>query len=202
MKRIVAISLFLCLLSSSAWADGVLNAFVSKASKSYLVFDYKYELKGSFSMAGSGRGEICGGAYHLSGNDIEIWCDGSTRWTVDTYAKEVIVESVSVSEEITANPAIFMTDVSKFFDTISSGGVRYNNADCHKVVLRPKTNSTIAELSLFFVSSVLKYAQLKLTDGNLNEFEISNLKFSDTLKTFTFNVKTLDDSWVVTDFRN
>ena len=80
----------------------------------------------------SGRLTAQGNCYHLTGNGLDIWCDGTTRWSLDPEAKEVYIESsegirevlsyrnsiseISVSDvKITASPeeASFFFDVSK-----------------------------------------------------------------------------------------
>lgn len=41
----------------------------------------------------SGTLLIQGECYHARGNGMEIYCDGTTRWTVDPESKEVYVET-------------------------------------------------------------------------------------------------------------
>ena len=48
----------------------------------------------------SGTLLIQGECYRARGNGMEIYCDGTTRWTVDPEAKEVYVETSGGLEEL------------------------------------------------------------------------------------------------------
>lgn len=43
-----------------------------------------------------------GNCYHLTGNGMDIWCDGSTRWSMDVEAKELYIETSNGVEEVLA----------------------------------------------------------------------------------------------------
>lgn len=43
-----------------------------------------------------------GNCYHLRANGMDIWCDGSTRWSMDTEAKELYVETSNGVGEVLA----------------------------------------------------------------------------------------------------
>jgi len=50
----------------------------------------------------SGTLSAQGNSYHLTGNGMEIWCDGATRWSVDSEAREVYIESSNGIEDVLA----------------------------------------------------------------------------------------------------
>lgn len=200
MKRLLAISISLFVFCSLAWADGVLDAFSSKAASSHVTFDFTYELKADMTMKISGEGEVYGNSFHITTQDMEIWCDGSKRWLVDPVAKEVIIESVSSSEDVYAmNPALFITNASKSFNLQSSGNAQFKNKTYHRVVLAPKSNSTIDTIKLYFSADKLQWAQVESSDGSVNEFELRNIKFNTDGKVLKFDTSSLDDSWIITD---
>lgn len=200
MKRLLAISISIFAFCSIAWADGVLDAFSTKAASSYVTFDFSYELKADIAMNLSGKGEVFGNSFHIITQDLEIWCDGSKRWIVDPIAKEVIVESISSSEDVYAmNPALFITNASKSFNLQSSGNTQFKNKSYHRVVLVPKSDSTIETIKLYFNASELQWAQVESSDGSINEFELKNIKFDTDGKLLKFDTSSLDDSWIVTD---
>lgn len=45
---------------------------------------------------------VQGTCYQAKGNGMEIYCDGTTRWTVDPAAKEVYIEPAEGLEELMA----------------------------------------------------------------------------------------------------
>ena len=48
----------------------------------------------------SGALLIQGDCYQAKGNGMEIYCDGTTRWTVDPESKEVYIETAESIEEL------------------------------------------------------------------------------------------------------
>ena len=50
----------------------------------------------------SGTLLIQGGCYQAKGNGMEIYCDGTTRWSVDPESKEVYIETAEGIEELAA----------------------------------------------------------------------------------------------------
>lgn len=202
MKRSIILASMLALLAAvPAKADKVLDAFSAKASASCVDFSYTFAVKGDIPLSGNGTGTVKGGSFHVSGNGIDIWCDGRNRWTVDKDAREVIVESVDGAEDSYAvNPALFITDLSASFKEVAAGSDVFRGKTYHCVKLAPMVSGSITGLKLFFSGNDLKAAVVTLKDGMVTEFELSGVTFSDTKKAFTFDVKALDSTWVVTDF--
>ena len=195
---IAATSLLLCALPAKA--DRVLDAFSAKAASSTVEFNYSFAVKSeSIPFTGDGKASVCGEGFHVKGNGLDIWCDGKNRWTVDTDAKEVIVEKVSGADDsYSVNPALFITNVSAFKE-LSSGDAAFRGKTYHCVALSPKVQSSISEVKLFFTGNDLKSASVKLKDGTVTEFVISGLVFSDKRSSYTFDQKSLGSSWIVTD---
>ena len=73
-------------------------------------FNYVINSAGKTAVNAEGTALIDGDCYHITGNGLDIWCDGTTKWTVDSEAKEVYVEGAD-SREFLANPALFLDKV-------------------------------------------------------------------------------------------
>lgn len=102
MKRpaLIAVGLLLCTL---AWGQRGLDDVIALLQSGQTVScSYSYTLRGDVQVKGSGTAVICGAAYHISENGLDTWCDGSTVWTVDSEAREVIISEGGNS--ILANP--------------------------------------------------------------------------------------------------
>ena len=52
-----------------------------------------------------GKVLIDGECYHIWGNQLEIICDGVTKWSVDQAAKEVYIEKSDGTREFLVNPS-------------------------------------------------------------------------------------------------
>lgn len=191
-----------------------LGSFIDKVSSSLVTFDYSFTMqttKSKTKMTGSGIVKVQGNAFFMEGNGMEVWCDGSTRWTIDRFAEEALVESVSESyDSYATNPALMITAVDDAFNEVSFGTSKFQGKAVDASVLSPvhkgKYSMDIAELKLFFKSgtSDLVGAEVKLNDGSVSEFSITGMTFSaqaEKKESFRFDEKTLDDSYVITDLR-
>lgn len=191
-----------------------LGSFIDKVSSSLVTFDYSFTMqttKSKTKMTGSGNVKVQGNAFFMEGNGMEVWCDGSTRWTIDRFAEEALVESVSESyDSYATNPALMITAVDDAFNEVSFGTSKFQGKAVDASVLSPvhkgKYSMDIAELKLFFKSgtSDLVGAEVKLNDGSVSEFSITGMTFSaqaEKKESFRFDEKTLDDSYVITDLR-
>ena len=191
-----------------------LGAFIDKVSSSLVTFDYSFSMQSSKSktkMTGEGKVKVQGSAFYMEGNGMEVWCDGSTRWTVDRFSEEALVESVSDSyDSYATNPALMVTAVNEAFNEVSFGTSTFQGRTVDASVLSPvrkgKYSMDISGLKLFFKSgtSELVGAEVTLNDGSVSEFKISGMEYSksrETKESFRFDEKTLGDSYVVTDLR-
>lgn len=191
-----------------------LGSFIDKVSSSLVTFDYSFTMqttKSKTKMTGSGNVKVQGNAFFMEGNGMEVWCDGSTRWTIDRFAEEALVESVSESyDSYATNPALMITAVDDAFNEVSFGTSKFQGKAVDASVLSPvhkgKYSMDIAELKLYFKSgtSDLVGAEVKLNDGSVSEFSITGMTFSaqaEKKESFRFDEKTLDDSYVITDLR-
>ena len=210
---IIAVAILACGLPSMAKSKTLSN-FIEKVSSSLVSFDYSFSMKAANSkakMTGSGNVKVQGQSFVMVGNGLEIWCDGSTRWTVDRLAEEALVESVDDSADSYAtNPALMITSVDDAFKEIEFGTSKFQDKVVDASVLSPlnkgKYSMDIAQLKLFFKSgtSVLVGAEVKLNDGSVSEIVVSKLEFTDSQDekgSFRFDEKTLTDSYIVTDLR-
>ncbi len=205
------------LLAASVCTDAkskILERFIDKVSSSLVSFDYSFSLQSSKSkakMTGEGNVKIQGNSFMLEGNGLEVWCDGSTRWTVDRMSEEALVEYVDDSADSYAtNPALMISAVDSAFTEVSSGASKFQGKMADESVLSPKVKGKysmdISQLKLFFKTGTAELigAEVKLNDGSVSEFVIKNLSYSDKTEkkeSFRFDEKTLDNSYVITDLR-
>ena len=215
MKKTVLITIAAALLFglTAGAKSKTLESFISKVSSSLVSFDYSFSMqsvKSKTKMTGSGSVKVLGNAFRMEGDGMEVWCDGSTRWTVDRLSEEALVESVDDSyDSYATNPALMITAVDEAFNEDSFGATKFQGKVVDASVLTPvrkgKYSMDIAQLKLFFKSgtSELVGAEVKLNDGSVSEFTLSGMEYSEIneKESFRFDEKTLGDSYVVTDLR-
>lgn len=91
MKHILAFTTALMVLAIGAKAQDrqSASALVEALLDNCISLDYSWS---SGKVTGNGKVTIQDNCFHATGNGLETFCDGRTRWTVDTEAREVCIE--------------------------------------------------------------------------------------------------------------
>ena len=175
MKRIVT-GLMATLLSLGAYAQGSIP-ILDRVPEHRVQFHYTYSLsQGGKPMTQVTDGDVVveDNAYLLSGLGLEVRSDGETRWTLDRAAEELLIEKVE-KEDLFTNPALFINSYKGYMDKIRVNGATSNSLDV-TLVLDEETSA---------------------------RFVLKNIVFEDKQgkSDFTLDVKSLSDSYVITDLR-
>ena len=175
MKRIL-IGLSALFLSLAASAQGSIP-LLDKVPEHRVKFHYTYSLsQGGKPMTKITEGEVTveDNAYLLSGLGLEVRSDGVTRWSMDREAEEVLIETVA-KDDILTNPALFISSYKSHMDKIKVNGSSSNSLDV-TLVLDEDTSARFVLKDIVFLDKQGK---------------------SD----FTLDVKSLSDSFIITDLR-
>ena len=175
MKRIVT-GLAAILLSLSAFAQGSIP-ILDRVPDHRVLFHYTYSLsQGGKPMTRITDGDVIveDNAYRLSGLGLEVRSDGTTRWSVDREAEELLIETVA-KEDLFTNPALFISSYKGYMDKIRVNASSSNSLDV-TLVLDEETSA---------------------------RFVLKDIVFQDKQgkSDFTLDVKSLPDSYVITDLR-
>lgn len=101
-------------------------------------YEYFTTLSG-FKTTGEGRIELQGNAYHMQGNGIEIYCDGSSTWLIDQAASEVVIESADSKDAgLLANPIMLLMNIeeSKISYKIESDQIHLDLPDGTRLTIK------------------------------------------------------------------
>ena len=166
--------------------------------------DYSYvaEVSG-VKINGKGLLELQDKLWHMDGNGIEMWCNGTDVWSADLEAKEVIIETVSddSSAEFT-NPAVLFIRMGEFFDVRETAKGKDENSVIY--VLYPKADSDIQWLNVEVrkSDSSLVGGSFALEDGNSVILKVSSMKVTQKkpVSYYRPSIK-FDTDWIVTDLR-
>ena len=175
MRRIVT-GLAAILLSLGAFAQGSIP-ILDRVPGHRVLFHYTYNLsQGGKPMTQITDGDVVveDNAYLLSGLGLEVRSDGTTRWSLDRAAAELLIETVE-KEDLFTNPALFINSYKGYMDKIRVNGSSSNSLDV-TLVLDEETSA---------------------------RFVLKNIVFEDKQgkSDFTLNVKSLPESYVITDLR-
>ena len=118
MKRLVSIFLLVA-LATAALAQGNIP-LLDRVQGHRVQFHYTYSLsqKGAaFQEVTDGDVTVEENAYILEGLGLRVVSDGTTRWSLDPEALEVVIETVE-KENLFTNPALFISSYRKYMDSI------------------------------------------------------------------------------------
>lgn len=118
MKRLVATLLLTALAFTARAQEGI--PLLDQAAGRRVQFHYVYSL----SQKGAGFKDITDGnvtvednAYVLEGLGLKVISNGSTRWSMDEGAGELVIENVE-KEDLFTNPALFISSYRKYMSKI------------------------------------------------------------------------------------
>ena len=118
----------------------VLDTFRHKASTECLSVDYEYStVISGLKAVGAGTVEVQGNTYHMKGNGIEIYCDGSSTWLIDQAASEVVIESADSKDAgLLANPILLLMNIeeSKISYKIESDQIHLDLPDGTRLTIK------------------------------------------------------------------
>ena len=118
MKRILFAGA-LALLSLSASAQGSIPQ-LDRVAGHRVTFHYTYSLSqngDAFRPVTDGEVEVEGNDYRLDGLGLQVVSDGTTRWTLDSAAREMVIEKVE-REDLFTNPALFIAAYPRYLEQI------------------------------------------------------------------------------------
>ena len=175
MRRLLT-SLMALSLTLAAFAQGSIP-ILDRVPGHRVQFHYTYSLsQGGKPMTQVTDGDVTveDNAYLLSGLGLEMRSDGTTRWSVDREAEEVLIEKVE-KEDILTNPALFISSYKGYMDRIKVNASSPNSLD----------------------------VTLILDDDTAARFVLRNIVFLDKQgkSDFPLDEKSLPKSYVVTDLR-
>lgn len=175
MKRLVSI-FFSVILALGARAQSNIP-LLDRVEGHRVLFHYTYSLsqKGAaFQDVTDGDVTVEGNAYILEGLGLRVVSDGTTRWSIDPEAREVVIETVE-KENLFTNPALFISAYRDYLDRIK---VNKEGADYLDVTLT-------------------------LDDETQARFVLKDIVFREPQgkSDFSLEEKSLSDEYVITDLR-
>ena len=212
IKANIILASFLIFVSGMVHSQdtSLLDRLYEDFSRNLVTLDISYVLEmASTDITGEGKVEFQGNAYHLSGNGIEVYCDGKDVWLVDPSAKEVYIEPVSEGvDAYMQNPALLFTGLKENFDVsnVREGGqVREPGVKDIEYNLIPKVSCGIEECTIQLKKDgTLYYGTFVMSDGHADiiRVKVNSIMKSDRKEISSFRpTQSFDSSWMVTDLR-
>lgn len=90
----------LCLCTASAQTAETIDRILEKSKTERVTLNYTCSISELSPVTIRGKLIIQGDCYFAEGYGMRIYCNGSTRWTIDTDSKEVYIENAGGVEEV------------------------------------------------------------------------------------------------------
>ena len=212
IKADILIASFLTFLSGMVYSQdtSLLDRLYKDFSSKLVTLDISYVLEmASADVVGEGIVEFQDNAYRLSGNGIEVYCDGNDVWLMDPAAKEVYIEPVSDGvDAFIQNPALLFTGLKENFEVVNfkeGGHIREPGVKDIVYDLMPKVSCGIEECSIQLKKDgTLYYGTFVMSEGQAGiiRVKVDSIKKSDRKDISYFRpTRSFDSSWMVTDLR-
>lgn len=171
------------------------------ASGAELFYSYETRISG-IKTVGEGVLRVQGDMWTMSGNGLEMWCDGFSVWVADPKLKEVVIEPASSDmEDRISNPAILFTRVDELFEISRT---RTMAGECMLYVLTPRGDSDMAYCNLMIHVPTLEIrsGEFIFNDGNVLKVDVSSMSFVGKSPVESFRPSiSFGADWIVTDLR-
>ena len=100
MKKQILLLMILLLPLTAAAQQYTLDTVAAHLGTDRISLQYTCTIAEPAPVKLSGTLLIQGDCYQAKGNGMEIYCNGTTRWTVDPESKEVYIETAGGIEEL------------------------------------------------------------------------------------------------------
>lgn len=176
-----------------------LDKLCDALSSSCVTMECSYQMYVSQTpVSGDAAVAVQGDLYKMSGNGLQVYCDGDKVWTVDSAAKEVYVESVDdMATNSLANPAALFMRLGTAFKVSSSS----QNGGKLSYRLEPKEDCGIlsADLTLTQEGNPLS-AFFLLEDGVKVDVTVESMSIEKTKPEDDFRPQvSFGSDWIVTE---
>ena len=199
MKRSQSIFFTLLLLccTLTVSAQGTAEVWINKAVSllqnkgvevSFRLNEDGYHLNGKLLMEGD--------SYHFDAEEMKIWFDGTTQWTMqytDDYS-ELYISTPTVEEQQSINPYLLLKNYKKHFTAHDGSEKSIAGKLVHEVILTAKDNQQAIKGLRVYIKSDGHIEALTLIFPDEHEYkiEVRNMRNGLTFpkQTFTYSEKT------------
>ena len=203
-KYLLLILSLLCAVGAFAQDRGSFDAFAATLASKEVSFRYSFEVQGDVPMKGNGTASLCGASYRVSGNGMECWCDGVTRWSVDRSAKEAYIEAVDPTlVDYLSNPAALLGALESAFRIDSVAEAKRGGRALQALHLVPSVDGTgLDAVVLYLDSSTPVEVSIAVSDGPRTLFRLSDYSVKEKSDAaYSFDIASLGADFAVTDLR-
>ena len=135
--------------------------------------------------------------------DMKIWYDGTTQWTLQQGGgyNELYINNPSIEEQQSINPYLLLNSYKEYFTAIDGGEKSYNGKPVHMVKLNANESSQGATSINLYIYSDGNLAAIELISSNEHTYKIEMRSMRSGLTfpkdTFTYPEKEISADEVI-----
>lgn len=199
-RLIMMTALFLMTMQSFAQSpvDGLRQMFSTAGSVS-VELEYEMAVPNAV-VTGKSELRVQGNMYHIHGNGLDVYNNGTSVWTIDESTREVVIEpSADVEEDYMSNPVLLLARMDDFFKIQSqktmTSGTEY--------ILVATSDCGVTKACLLLAADGrLISGEFSLNDGNVLSIDVASMKKTEEMPMDSFSPKRkFGSDWIVTDLR-
>ena len=193
-------SFIMCLVmlftASPLSAQGVAEVWLNKAAE-------KLRNKGAEIMFRihedginiSGKLLMDGEKFLYDTDEMKIWFDGITQWTLQLGGdyNELYINNPTIEEQRSINPYLLLNSYKEHFTVVDGGEKTYNGKPTHMVTLKPYNENLEGTSFNVYITSdgSLALLELEVSDGQFYKIDIRSMRNGLTFakETFTYSAK-------------
>lgn len=207
MKRTLFFALAAAAVLFPRLSDGrnPVSSLAEHLAASRGVFNYAYTADdGKVKMSGEGEIVLQDDSYMMSGDGLQIWCDGNLIWMADTAAKEVMIQSFAGGDAAASNPALLVGRLDRDFEWSDTGTKAvFNGRNVSAYGLVSSSDPGIRDAVLYFSpdGKSLEGFYAEFAGGLSVTVSVSSFRFEEKGDASDFVPGEFGREWIVTDLR-
>lgn len=169
--------------------------------------DYRVDFRVTIDgQALAGSYEVSGAAYHLTTPDIELFCDGTTKWEVNLIDREVAIDRVDPADRtVLGNPTRLFDFLDGTYTHRYLGAAMVGGVNCERIELLEVGNENGQKIEAFISTATgmpvrLSYGIEFLGTNAVIDVERITPRVTLDRATFGYN-QSRYAGWDVIDFR-
>lgn len=189
----------------SAQDNSPLDRMCDNVASSCVSLDYSYTARVSgIDNKASGTLMSQDENWTLKGNGVDMYCDGSTVWVVDSALKEVVIESLEDERqtEFLTNPARIVVGLRDSFKVNTANPSSDGKSVVFSLVPLKGGDVEYLNVDIYKDTALIRNMSFAMKDGTLVKIEVSSMKLTPKVSDEAFRPQTVFDSkWIITDLR-
>lgn len=191
LKRLCMSIIILMLVALPTMAQGTAEVWLDKATERLrnkgTEISFRIDEEGVLL---TGKLLIDGENFLYDTDEMKIWYDGTTQWTLQMSSgyNELYINNPTPEEQQQINPYLLLKEYKEHFTPEDGGTKSFNGTTTHQVVLKAKDDSQEPSEIYVYINSDATLAAIEFaaSDGSVYEIDVRSMRNGLTFPKDTF----------------